>query len=91
MLPGEPGLTRGWHSGRQLVPGRGGREGNGSPPEDRDHSNAEEKPCQPGLFRHFLRARRAWQCGRRAGAAPCPSSGARGQRVATEPPGCLVP
>lgn len=53
----------------------------------KDHSNVEEIPCQLGLFHHFLRARRAWQCGGRAGAAPCPSSGARGQRVATEASG----
>ena len=35
--------------------------------------------CQ-GYFHHFLRARRAWQRGRRAGAAPCPrGQGLRGR------------
>ena len=84
------------HRGRQLAPGGGGGEDGGgwtaalprSPgcllTFQKDHSIAEEIPCQLGLFHHFLRARRAWQCGGRAGAPPCPSPEARRQRVATE-------
>ena len=84
------------HSSRQLLPGIGQEWGGwiAALPRSpgcllifqKDHSIAEEIPCQLGLFHHFLRAR-AWQCDGRAGAAPCPSSEARGQRVATEASG----